>query len=282
MAKMKASFIGILENYERPEMLWTDLKKVAQMGYRATENAEFYAHTPGACFEDNVKRLKDIGLEPVDVSVFSGSDLKKRGAGSIIESAHRLRVDKAVMFHGEAYYAKGGKKVTYDEVMREIELLQQVSEACKKEGVRFCYHNHDHEFTTFFKGMTVFDMLLAYAPDLSLELDVGWATYAGYEPEKLIRRLKERIGLVHFKDFLPGGPIRHTVPMLDDSLTKTYDMPNFCSLGSGVLKVYECLKACSEVGIDVINVEQDFMHELSPLEVLQVDYLVLKESGLVL
>ena len=55
MTKMKASFIGILENYERPEMLWTDLKKVAQMGYRATENAEFYAELLPFAKEHGVK-----------------------------------------------------------------------------------------------------------------------------------------------------------------------------------------------------------------------------------
>ncbi|MBQ9046361.1 MAG: sugar phosphate isomerase/epimerase [Solobacterium sp.] len=279
MTKMKASFIGIVR--PQPEDLWPTLEKIAAIGYKATENAWSYCNTPGASFEDNLKHLKDIGLEPVDVAAFNGEDLKTRGAHAIIENAHKLGVDKATMFHGAAYYAKGGKVVTYDEVMEEIEMLQNVAAECKKEGVKFAYHNHDHEFTTYFNGMTVFDMLLAYAPDLWLELDVGWVTYAGYDPVKLLDRVKDRVALMHFKDYLPDSPVKHTVPMLDRTLTKTYDMPNFCSLGSGVLKVHDCLKKCAEIGIDVINVEQDFNHVLDPLEILQVDYLVMKESGLV-
>ena len=157
-----------------------------------------------------------------------------------------------------------------------------MSEACKREGIKFCYHNHDHEFTTVFRGITVFDMLLAYVPDLYLELDLGWTAYAGLDPVKLIRRVGERLCLVHFKDFRPTGPVKHTVPMLDPSLTKTYDMPDFCSLGSGVLPVHDCLLACMEAGIDLAVVEQDFIHNINPLEILQADYLVMKESGLVL
>ena len=40
-------------------------------------------------------------------------------------------------------------------------------------------------------------------------------------------------------------------------------MPNFCSLGSGALKVHDCLKACHDIGIEYAVVEQDFMHVLS-------------------
>lgn len=278
--KIKASFIGILPAMS-PRETWEALEKAAQIGYRATENAFRYCQMEGASFEDNLKHLKEIGLEPVDVGIHNGEALRKAGAETVCENAHRLGVDKAVMFHGAAYYRKGGKIVTYDEVMDEIEFLQETALACKKEGVTLCYHNHDHEFTTYFQGMTVHDMLLAYAPDLQMELDVGWVSYAGLDPVKTIRRLKERISLMHFKDFLPGGPVKHTVPMLDPELKKTYDMPNFCSLGSGVLPVHECLKACLEIGIDVVNVEQDFEHVLTPLEILTADYLVMKESGLV-
>lgn len=278
--KIKASFIGILPNMS-PEETWETLEKVAKIGYRATENAFRYCHLPGASFEDNLKHLNDIGLEAVDVGIHNGEALRKTGAAELIKNVHRLGVDKAVMFHGAAYYRKGGKVVTYDEVMDEIEFLQETALACKKEGVKLAYHNHDHEFTTYFAGMTVHDMLLAYAPDLYMELDVGWVTYAGLDPVKTIERLGSRIALMHFKDFLPGGPVKHTVPMLDPELIKTYDMPNFCSLGSGVLPVHDCLKACLDIGIDVVNVEQDFAHVLSPMEILTADYLVMKESGLV-
>ena len=279
MEKIKASFIGMLPPMPSDD-LWKELEKVAAIGYRATENAERYCMFDGN-FNDNLKHLKDIGLEPVDVAAFNGQDLRDRGIQALIDNAHRLGVDKITMFHGAAYYRKGGKTVTYEEVMNEIAFLQKSAEESRKQGVKLCYHNHDHEFTTYFNGLSVFEMLLAYAPDLFLELDIGWVTYAGLDPIAVMDKVKDRIALMHFKDFLPGGPVKHTVPMLDPELVKEYDMPNFCSLGAGVLPVYEALRKCAEIGIDVVNVEQDFTHVLSPMEILQADYLVMKESGLV-
>lgn len=281
MNKIKAGYIGILEA-DTAEDMWALVEAAAKIGYRVTENAEGICNLSGASFEDNLKRLNALGIEAEDVGTLNGASLKSEGIDSLIERAHRLGVGNAVMYHGAAYYRKGGKTVTYDEVMSEIELLQTSAVKAKQEGVKLAYHNHDHEFTTFFNGLSVFDMLLAYAPDLYMELDVGWATYAGEDPVKVMERAKDRISLMHFKDFLPGPPVRHTVWMLDENLEKTYDMPNFCALGSGALRVHDCLKKCAEIGIDAVNVEQDFPHVLSPLEILKVDYLVMKESGLIL
>ena len=168
------------------------------------------------------------------------------------------------------------KPASYDDVMREIELLQTSAEQCKREGIKLAYHNHDPEFRMSFNGLTVFDMLLAYAPDLWIELDVGWTTYAGYDPVEVLHRIAPRLSAVHFKDYLPGPDVQ--VPLWGS--VEKYNMPNFCSLGSGALNVHGCLKACAEIGIEYAIVEQDFMHALTPMEALQVDYLVMKESGL--
>ena len=94
----------------------------------------------------------------------SGETLAKNGVGPIIESAHMMETDKAVVFHGKVYFTKMNQPATYDDVMKEIELLQQSAAACKKEGVKLAYHNHDPEFRMSFNGMTVFDMLLATRP----------------------------------------------------------------------------------------------------------------------
>ncbi|MBR0086144.1 MAG: sugar phosphate isomerase/epimerase [Lachnospiraceae bacterium] len=283
MKKMKASFIGIMPYDLQGDAKWAAIKELGKIGFKGSENVEGWVRgEDGKVDPELLKKVKSYGIEPVDVAAFNGENLKRVGADSIIERAHALGVDKAVMFHGAAYYAKGGKVVTYDEVMKEIEMLQEVSAKCKKEGVKFSYHNHDHEFTISFKGLSVYDMLLAYAPDLYMELDCGWATYAGMDAPALIRKLGagDRLALMHFKDFLPGGPVKATVPMLEKG--KKYNMPNFCAVGAGALPVYECLKACQEVGIEFITCEQDFPHTLKGIDILRMDYAVLKESGMIL
>ena len=271
MEKMKAGYIGFMDRNGDP---WEQLAQAAKIGFKGTETGEMLLRNGN--FEENKARMADLGMKCLTVSTMSGESLAKDGAASLIERAHRIDVDKAVMFHGKVYFTKMNREASYDDVMREIELLQRSAEECKKEGIKLAYHNHDPEFRMSFNGLTVFDMLLAYAPDLWIELDVGWTTYAGWDPVEVLHRIAPRLSAVHFKDFLPGPDVQ--VPLWGSK--ELYNMPNFCSLGSGALKVHDCLKACHEIGIEYAIVEQDFMHALTPMEALQVDYLVMKESGL--
>lgn len=270
--KMKAGFIGFMEQGVDP---WVQLEQAAKIGYKGTENGEFILFRGDV--NENRARLHDLGLECLTVATNSGETLERDGVERMIERAHILEVERAVVFHGKVYFTKMNKPATYDDVMHEIEVLQKAAEACKREGIKLAYHNHDPEFRMSFNGLTVFDMLLAYAPDLWIELDVGWTTYAGWDPVDVLKRVAPRLSAVHFKDYFPGPDVQ--VPLWGSE--ELYNMPNFCSLGSGALDVHGCLKACAEIGIEYVVVEQDFMHAISPMEALQVDYLVMKESGLV-
>lgn len=271
MKKMKAGFIGFMDTQKDP---WEQLEQAAKIGYRGTEVGDRLVLNGNV--EENRARMRDMGMECLTVSTMSGETLEKDGVESLIERAHKLDIPRAVVFHGKVYFTKMNKSATYDEVMHEIEVLQKSAEACKREGIKLAYHNHDPEFTISFNGLTVFDMLLAYAPDLWIELDVGWTTYAGLNPVDVLKRIAPRLSAVHFKDYFPGPDVQ--VPLWGSA--EKYNMPNFCSLGSGALDVHGCLKTCHEIGIEYAIVEQDFMHALTPMEALQVDYLVMKESGL--
>ena len=286
MKKMKAGVIGIMPMTRDENETWANIKELGKIGFKGAEGAERWVMGPdGKIDQEKLKKLKSFGISPIDVSVGSGAALKQTSAAAIIERAHNLGVSKAVVFHGAAFFAKGGKVITYDEVMEEIEMFQKVSEECLKEGVKFAYHNHDHESTISFKGLSVYDMILAYAPDMFMELDCGWATYAGMYAPDLIRKLGQggRLTLMHFKDFLPGSSIKHTFPQLDRTMTQKFKVPQFCAIGAGALPVYECLKACSEVDdIEFITCEQDFPHVWKGMDILRMDYAVLKESGMVL
>lgn len=271
MAKMKAGYIGFIEPGQDP---WQQLEIAAKIGYRGSELAEKFMWQGD--IRENKARLRDMGMEALTVSTTSGATLEEEGVEELIRRAHALDITRAVVFHGKAYFTKMNQPAPYDAVMREIELLQKSAEQCRREGIKLAYHNHDPEFKISFNGLTVLDMLLAYAPDLWIELDVGWTTYAGWDPVKVLHRLAPRLSAVHFKDFPPGPDVQ--VPLWGS--VEAYSMPNFCSLGSGALDVHGCLKACSEIGIGYAVVEQDYMHALTMQEALQVDYLVMKESGI--
>jgi sugar phosphate isomerase/epimerase len=70
----------------------------------------------------------------------------------------------------------------------------------RARGLCVGYHNHDHELASV-DGTTALEQLSAFVDDdVTLELDVWWATVAGIDVPELIARLGPRIGLLHLKD----------------------------------------------------------------------------------
>jgi sugar phosphate isomerase/epimerase len=90
---------------------------------------------------------------------------------------------------------------TLDEVKASIEVLNKSSEAAKKAGLIFCYHNHDAEFRKV-EGQVPYEMMLSQTnPDqLKMELDVAWVIKGGYDPAELFRKNPGRFPLWHVKD----------------------------------------------------------------------------------
>ena len=76
-----------------------------------------------------------------------------------------------------------------------------------------------------------------------------------------------------------GSLIDHKQLVKDLRVKKEVPMPNFSSVGSGGIAVHALLETCYDMGIEYAICEQDFMHVLTPLEVLQTNYLVMKETG---
>lgn len=77
-------------------------------------------------------------------------------------------------------------------------------------GIQLHYHNHDFELAQI-EGRTVFERILdAAAPThLLCQADVYWVKVGGDDPGSFLRRLGQRIRLVHLKDEkeLGTGPV---------------------------------------------------------------------------
>jgi sugar phosphate isomerase/epimerase len=85
-----------------------------------------------------------------------------------------------------------------ESVMETAAALSTLAESLADEGLRLHYHNHDQEFQRV-DGDYAIETLLART-DIELELDTGWAAYAGADPAALLERYDDRISLVHVKD----------------------------------------------------------------------------------
>ncbi|WP_065188404.1 sugar phosphate isomerase/epimerase family protein [Shewanella woodyi] len=81
--------------------------------------------------------------------------------------------------------------------------LNRISLKLKPLGIKFGFHNHEHEFNGF-KGTTFWDYLAENTlQDVILQQDVGWTTYAGRDPIEYVRRYPGRTITTHYKVKLP-------------------------------------------------------------------------------
>ena len=91
-----------------------------------------------------------------------------------------------------------------DVVRPMVPLFNQVADALKEAGMTLLLHTHATEFMEE-EGTTVVHYLMEHCPNLGLELDVGWAKFAGADSVAYMRRYGSRIPLLHFKDVAEGA-----------------------------------------------------------------------------
>jgi sugar phosphate isomerase/epimerase len=105
-------------------------------------------------------------------------------------------------------------------------------------GIRLGYHNHEFEFAPM-GNTTMFELIRNETdPELvSLQIDLGWAAFAGADPVQLIRDNPGRVPLLHAKDLGPDG--------------------GQATSGEGVLPWPEIIAAARESGTEYLIVEND-------------------------
>ena len=130
-------------------------------------------------------------------------------------------------------------------------------EACAKkaeaDGYILAFHNHTVEYEPKLDGgKAAIDIFLEEAPTLKHEIDVGWAFAAGANVVDYIKKIGDRLIIVHIKD-------------VDDNKTPT-------EIGSGNVNMEEILKAAWDIGVKWGIVEQDNCINYKPLESIKVSY----------
>jgi sugar phosphate isomerase/epimerase len=109
--------------------------------------------------------------------------------------------------------------------------LEAAAAAAATHGLELGYHNHDAEVRDGF--------LARVPPALFLELDLGWAWWAGADPVELLEREGGRCPLVHVKDFRTRGE------------------RSFCPVGDGAVGYERVAPAAARAGVEWLLVEQD-------------------------
>ena len=144
--------------------------------------------------------------------------------------------------------------------------IEDIARAVRDEvGLRSVFHHH---CATFVETPQEIDALMQRTdPSLvGLCLDTGHATYGGGSPADLLRRFRERIWHVHFKDCDPRVAAQARAEAWDYQAALKHGL--FCELGKGSVDFASLLRGLEDTGYDGwIVVEQDVLPAMgAPLD----------------
>jgi sugar phosphate isomerase/epimerase len=181
-----------------------------------------------------LERLADIGYRKVEPFGLLDYADQLRAAlsktGLTAPSAHMRLLDGR---HDETFAAAADLGVetvidpkidetrwqTRDGIRRMCAELAGLAERAATFGLRIGYHNHAFELTTTVDGRPALDVFADELPsEVVLEIDLYWVAVAGDDPVDVVRRLGDRVRLLHLKDGPRTGRTRDQVAVGDGSL----------------------------------------------------------------
>ncbi len=192
--------------------------------------------------EDALPLLESMGIKTVEVFLTSFSEygepfatlLKERKGGLQVNSVHDLNtqfepqlfnahprvkadayavLDKVLQsanalnapyytFHGTSRVKRAARSGKHDDFPRMIQGFEELTEYCKKRGVKLCLENV--EWSTYNRP-GVFQKLSLEIPELLGVLDIKQARISEYPYEAYLNEMGERLAYAHVSDFGERG-----------------------------------------------------------------------------
>lgn len=154
--------------------------------------------------------------------------------------------------------------------------LNKYGKILKDEGINLYYHNHHFEFEKF-RGKTGFEILVEETdPDyVGFEVDVHWIQRAGHDSVTWLKRLANRIDLVHLKDYRIYFPDGEPTP----EIFHREQCIQFAEIGEGNLDMVGIINASLEGGAIYLPIEQDQTYGLDPFDCIVTSVENIKKLG---
>lgn len=253
---LAAQLYTVREYTQSARELSDTLSKIRAIGYQAIQVSGI-----GPIPDSDVKRIADDNGLKICIT-HTSYDLLANNLPQVI-AQHHLWNCKNVAIGSMPPEFRGGE----EGFRRFTAWANQVGQELDKAGLTFSYHNHSFEFVRFGK-LTGLDIIYTESDPryLKAELDTYWIQHGGSDPAEWIRRVKDRMPVVHLKDMvitLEGQNARQTM----------------AEVGEGNLNWPAILSACQSAHVAWYAVEQDVCQR-SPFESLQISYQNLVGMGL--
>jgi len=269
----KKSITGIQLYSIRDEMTADprgSLAQLAETGYTNVEHAnyidrKFYGY-PAPEFK---KVLSDLGLKMI-----SGHTVMERQhwdeAKKDFSDSWKFTIDDAA-FMGQKYvispWMDESIRKSYDDFRQYMDIYNKCGEFCRKNGMKFGYHNHDFEFSEKLNGERLFDIMMrSIDPELVVvQVDIGNLYGGGAVAADVVNQYPGRFENVHVKDVMKTGG--------DGQYESTI-------LGDGVADVRKVLERLKKTGSgQVLIIEQEAYQGKTPFECVRKDLGIMKDWG---
>lgn len=221
------------------------LKQLAGFGYKQIES---YEGAQGMFWGMTNKEFKsyigDLGMKIVSSHCDINKDFEKKAA-----EAAEIGMKYLICPY------KGPQK-SIDDFKKFADEFNAKGEICKKNGIRFAYHNHDYSFKAM-DGQVPQDVMMK-GTDASLvdfEMDMYWVVTAGEDPLAWMKKYPNRFKLCHVKDRTKGA-------------TEGFDS---CTLGEGSIDYASILRSAKKLGMQYLIVEQEKYTGTTPIKAAQDD-----------
>jgi len=151
-----------------------------------------------------------------------------------------------------------GPQKDIDAFKKFAEEFNQKGEICKKNGIRFAYHNHDYSFVNMNGEMGQDVMMKNTDPKLvDFELDMYWVVAGGQDIEKWLNKYPKRFRLCHVKDRKKNA----TATEKDASVV----------VGTGSIEYAKILKTAKKQGMEYYIIEQEKWEGTTPMQAAQAN-----------
>jgi sugar phosphate isomerase/epimerase len=273
-AKKRKGIIGVQLYSVRDEMTKDplgSLTQVAKMGYKYVEHAnyinrKFYGYAPA----EFKKVLDGLGLKMISGHTVMGRQHWDETKKDFSDSWKYTIEDAAVL--QQKYVVSpsmdNSMRKTYDDFKHYMDIFNKCGELCKKQGMKFGYHNHDFEFSEKLNNEKLFDIMMkSMDPDLVVvQLDMGNLYNGGAVALDVVKQYPGRFENIHVKD----------------EIVATEGSEKYVStiIGKGIVNAKEVIDLATKIGgTEVYIIEQESYQGKTPMECIEEDLKVMKSWG---
>ena len=146
-----------------------------------------------------------------------------------------------------------GRQKSLDDYKKLADEFNKASEICRKNGIRFAYHNHDYSFRLQ-DGQFPQDVMMKHAnhANMDFEMDIYWVVAAEQDPIIWLKKYPGRFKLCHIKDRKNGIAPKPGEPNLS------------CIVGTGSISFAPILREAKKLGMQHYILEQE-AYEKAPI-----------------